>query len=410
MGRVGGLILVAVGGLLFFLGLAGTVAVLVRPGAKGPLFVFAPLAVVGGGLLAAGVAVLKRTKPMGTTAAPGSGRFQPNVPVTGELNDGTFVTLYTPPVTGKHARPSVLRVSVPAAALPDFKVAAETRFDRVAKRVGLATEVDTGDETFDPLCYVTSDAVGFIAAYLADPVKRLGVLDLRQFGYTELEVKAGFLTAAWTGFDPMAHDRPDLEAETAARLTVLTQDLPDVPDPQTTGRGRRAWSWVLWLLAVGYGLTFLAGIPFTVMRAGELAAWVVGVLAALGPAFALLSAVLLRGTSSSHRAWAGLMTAGLFALPLGTIGTVRLLNATLDRSAAVEHEAVMTGKTTRKTKNRTNYYLQCRSWRADADTEEFDVTQFEYDRAVPGRAKVVVTTHAGWCGIEWVRGKRLELK
>jgi hypothetical protein len=412
MGRVFGLILVACGGLMLFSGVGLTIVLLVRPGRKDGLIVSVPLAAIGLGVLIAGIVILRRSRPLGMPSATTDGRFRANTPVPGQLNDQTFVTLYSPPVKGKHARPSALRVSVPAPDLPDLRITNETGFDRFAKRYGLATEIDTGDETFDPLCYVTTDAVGFVAAYLADPVKRLGVLDLRRMGFTELEGKAGQLTAVWTGFNPAAHDRPDLESETAARLLVLTQDLPDATTETlaTTGRGRRAWSWVLWLLALGYGATFFAGIPFTPMRGWQVALWVGGVLLILAPLIALGSAVLLRGTSSSHRAWAALMAACVPLIPAGTVGTVRLLNAVLDQSPAVEHTAEIVGTRQKKKKNGMDYYVVCRSWRADADTEEFEVSKFDHDRVAPGRSKFVVTTRAGRLGIEWVNGTRIELK
>lgn len=409
MNRNVGITLLAAGGLLEAVGFVGLVLTLTRPGGKAGLAVFIPLLVVGFILMVTGVIQLARRHARRPDGNGSSDRYSPNQPVTRTLNDGTYTTLYQPPVKGKHARPSALRVSVPAAGLPDLKVAVETGFDRFAKRVGLATEVQTGDPDFDAACYITTDAADFAADYFADAVKRFAVMDLRRAGFTELTVKHGTLTAVWTGFDPTVHDSPELEEVTAARLKVLTLDLPETP-VQPVRRGRPFWTVVLWLLLVSYAATFFTLFAHKPVRGWELALWAGGVVAFVGPLFAVVAVLLLRGTSSSHHNWIGLMIGGLVLIPLGSAGSVSLTNAALDTSPEVVHRAVIVGKNTRRQKNKTTYRVQCQSWRTDAETEEFSVSQGEYDRVKLHESRMVVTTRAGRWGIEWIRQKKLESK
>ena len=173
---------------------------------------------------------------------------------------------------GKNARPSKLRISTPLEARGEFHMAPETWFDRVCKNVGLATEIQTADETFDRECYVRSDTPEFATAYLGDPVKRIAVLDLRRAGFPEVMLKEGLIAATWTGFDPGYHGKPELPEETAARLLILARDLPaDRPEfGNRIGARRKQWQVVLWVFLALFGLTILSLFAYPAISGLEL--------------------------------------------------------------------------------------------------------------------------------------------
>jgi hypothetical protein len=164
-------------GLVFTIaGFVGTVLALTLRGLPGGGIglLLGSLAVLGVGLVFLVVARLLYRK-INSLESRGrsthtSTAYPPNTPVTRELDATPYTILYTPPVQGKNARPSKLCISTPVEARGEFHMAPETWFDRVCKNVGLATEIQTGDETFDRECYVRSDTPEFASAYLGDPV------------------------------------------------------------------------------------------------------------------------------------------------------------------------------------------------------------------------------------------------
>jgi hypothetical protein len=126
------------------------------------------------------------------------------------------------------------------------------------------------------------------------------------------------------------------------------------------------------------------------------------------PVFAYVSALLLRGTSTSHYKWGGLMLGSLILFPLGSVGTLALLNGALDSSQPATHKATVVEKYTTRSKNRTNYHVRCASWRKPGETISYQVSMTEHGLAVPGQSHMVVTTHSGWLGVEWLAAKYLE--
>jgi hypothetical protein len=407
-----GLVLLALGVLATVVGAIGTVVAITDPKPAAPALtvVFATLAAVGVGLLVGAVVILRRTKPFGAAPPAGpAGRYIPNVGVEHELDGTPYTVLYTPPVKGKNAKPSVLTISTAAACGGEFQMSVETWFDKMCKRLGIATEVQTGDDQFDDECYVRSDAPEFTAAYLADPVKRIAILDLRRFGFKEVTLDGGKLSAKWTGFDPTAHDRPELTADVAARLLLLARNLPaEQPEfANRTGSRRRFWQGALWVGLIGFALTALAVFRFTPVETADLLARAAAVLLAW-PVFAYLSAYLLSGTSRSHNAWGGLMLGSLLLFPVGCAGAVDLLNGLLDGSPEAVHDALIVEKYTTKSKNSTNYHVRVASWRDPGETVSFRVEANEYGAITPHRSRLRVATRGGALGVEWVKSKRVD--
>ena len=409
------LFLLAIGIVLGLVGLIGTIATIrqLPAGGNGELLVaFLIMDFVGTALIVTSIALLRRTRPIGAIPAVVNGKvgvYLPNTPVAGELDGVTYTVLYTPPVRGKHSKPSSLAISVPVSTAGEFQIVPESRYDRFCKRLGVAQEIQTGDETFDAESYVRSDAVEFTEAYLADPVKRIAILDVRRLGFPVVSLSGGTMTALWTGFDPGKHDRPDLTADAAARLVLLARDLPPhQPEfDNRTGQHRKHWQTMLWGFLVVFALTVISLAVYTPVWTSELFGTAAFVFVPGVPLFAVVSGLLLRGTSTSHYAWGGLMLGALFLFPAGSLGSVALLNGVLDTSPRVTHPALIVEKYTTRSKNSTNYHVKCQSWRAQGGTESFRVSSSEYNTVVEHRSRLEVTTRAGRFGIEWLDGKRV---
>ncbi len=341
-----------------------------------------------------------------------TGSYPAGVLVTYHLDTTPYTVEYTPPGKGKNSRPSVLTISTPMDCPYEFHMVVETWFDRFCRRLGIAVEVETGDPQFDEHCFIRSDNPAFVEAYLQDPLKRIAILDLRRWGFNDLMLDRGQLTAKWIGFNPAVDHRPELRDEVAARLLVLSRNLP-APQPEfdvRVGAHRVRWQAVLWLALVGLALTVFSLIPYTPIHFGELLvrALLLGVIA--WPVFAYLSAWLLSGTSRSHLAWAGLMIGSLFLFPLGCLGVVAVVNGWFDNSPATEHHAQIVEKYTTRSKNSTNYHVRVESWHTPGDTESFQISSSEYSQVTPHQSQLLVVTHEGCLGIEWFESKRVIAK
>jgi hypothetical protein len=346
------------------------------------------------------------------TSASTTNAFPPNTPITRELDGTPYTILYTPPVKGKNARPSKLRISTPVDAPGEFHMAPETWFDRVCKNVGLATEIQTGDETFDRECYVRSDTPEFAAAYLSDSVKRIAVLDLRRLGFPEVILKERTIAATWSGFEPGYHGKPELPEETAARLLILARDLPaDRPEfGNRIGARRKQWQVVLWVFLSLFGLTVLSLFAYPAISGLDMLGRALIVLLPGLPIFAYVAATLLRGTSTSHYAWGALMFGACILFPIGSFGTIGLVNGLFDQSAPVAHDQLIVEKYTSKSRNRKSYYVRCASWRAPGQIETFSVSSADYGQIVPHQSHLVATTRAGALGVEWLQSKQVKAR
>ena len=415
--RAIGLLLLAFGIVLGFVAVSGTLMALGRLPAWGAelLLVFLLLDAVSVVMLIAAVAVLRRGRPIGAVPTPVNGKvgaYVWNAPSNQELDGSPYAVLYLPPVKGKNGRPSSLRISTPVATKGECHVTRETWFDRLCKRFGLAREVQTGDADFDSACYVRSDTPEFAAAYLTDAMKRVAIVDLRRFGFPEVTIKDGTISATWHGFDPIRNDRPELAPDVAARLILLARNLPPhQPEfDHRVGTHRMMWQVVLWVFLVAFAVMMVSLIAFPPIVTSDLVGRIVPGIALGLVAFASISAWLLHGTSTAHYAWARLVLGSLILLPLGSVGTGAFINGVPDRSPEVTHTAAIVEKYTTKSKSKTKYHVRCALWREPGRTVSFEISAHEHAAVVVGQSKMVVTTRAGWLGAEWLKRSHLELQ
>jgi hypothetical protein len=466
MKRVLGWVLVIIGALMELGAIVFITALLLAPNAPRDevlpyLCIFAFMS-LGTLLIVSGIFVIRNSKPLGVSEPS----VKPGTVVAGYLADQAdirdyhglaYKVLYTTEITGKNPRPSSLAVSIvvgdldtPSHGAGEFEIAPMTGFDRFGKRLGLATEVETGDAEFDDACYVRTDCPGFVESFLANDEVRAIIRDLLATGFTEVKYAKYELTAYWLGFKPEIHDptvaqalplappqSPELtdptapteapaEAavattptggtglaeQTAARLLTLREYWPaEEPVVDWASRLRRYTVQGLgWLFLVAYAALIFAYFRYQPMSGWE-AVWPgLGlVFPVVFGGFLILTFLLLRGTSRSHYAWRRLGIGGFFLTAFGSIGLVILLNGVLDDSPSVEHRQVIVNKYTTRNRNSTTYHVECTSWRRPNQTERFTTSSVLYDSVQPGRSQMVVLTRAGRFGIEWIVYQGIDL-
>jgi len=413
MARGCSLFLLAFGIFMALIGALCLVAFAVQGNINANQFLlFLAFEMIGVVILIISIRSLRRTKLIGGTTSVFEGRagqYLADTTETFEIDGSPYTVHYQTPVSGKNGRPSSLVVSTPAECDYEFQITGETWFDKYCKNIGLAVEIQTGDTEFDETCYVRSDSVAFTEAYLSDPIKRVAIVDLRRLGFPELNLGHGAMSAKWLGFDPNQHDKPDLATDAATRLVLLSRNLPP-PQPEfeyRTGQWRRQWQFLLWAFLIVFALTVISLAAYPPTHFEETLLWAAGCLAVGLPVFAFLSAMLLRGTSRSHNAWSALMIGAIFLFPVGSLGTVSLVNGVTDASQPVVHDVLIIRKYTTKSKNSTNYHVECQSWRGPGITEKFSINSASYTRVVEGKSKLRATTRAGGLGIEWLVSKHV---
>lgn len=312
---------------------------------------------------------------------------------------------YQPPTRGKHSRPSVLTVRVASARDLDLQFNRETWFDRFCKHLGIAKEFETGNASFDRAIYVRGDVDSRLGMALKQASVRSVITAMLDTGFNEIRHETRRLEARWTGYDPAKHG--DVDGSTAASLAALVAALPPGIGRQAGPRTQWSARVFLWAATVGFAACGLFSLEYPPLRWGQLWLAVLPVALMLWLGFAWFSAWLLHGHSRSHDHWIGIATASLLALPLGTLGGLGWYNGKMGAKDSIEHQALIVDKQATTRKGRTTYTVYVRDWRRPDDTLSFRVESGAYAQASVGQSKVLIVTHDGRIGIEWLQGYRL---
>lgn len=355
--------------------------------------------------------VMRHTTPLDDTGASGgeAGTFRSGKPEVGTV-DGLPYKIHFHAASSKTPASYCVSTSTGAAPSSEFRISPECRFDRLAKRFGIACELQTGDQEFDEACYVRSDTEQFTQDCFRDASNRVAVINLKQLGFTHVELKKGVVSARHECRDCQHSSVTDIVSEAARATTLLAKNLPhSSPDRhRRAGFWRNTWEIILWSLMVAFGLTFLAGYRYPPLEPIVVLAAVAAVAGIFLPIVAIAAAALVRGTSTSHDALKRLLTCAVFLVPLGIFGTSMLLNGSLDASPESTQVALITEKTTSSGKGTNFYYVHYRPDGDPAATKRFPVGASGWKRVVPNQSKLVLVTRAGRLGIAWMVASRIE--
>ncbi len=418
MKRAFGLFLFASGLLFGALGLMMGVAFLAQT--EGGSWEFSAMT-LGGGVLgvlvaALGLRIIRRSRPLDHIPAKVEGRvgsYLVDAPEKKEADGRSYERLYRQPVRGKSGLESSLVVRVPVATPVALQFDRETWFDKACKAVRINREYQTGDAEFDAAVYVRGPGGRFTETYLSDPAKRLAIRELLAAGYERVRLTSKFALAEWPKFDPTADHSHSLTDEAAVHLHTLAAKLSPASDG---GRERGTDSLapplglvLLWLFLIAWAFTAVAVFLYPPVRLGD---WLIpaGVVFVIGfPMVAWVAALVYRGKSDSHDNWAKAVGVGLFLFAAGSVGIVGTVNGLPDSSPPMERTLSVVGKeTSRGRRGGTNYHVLVPAWDGSNGTNKVNVSSDDYNRVVPRKSQVRLTTGRGTLGIEWVRRKQVE--
>jgi len=308
--------------------------------------------------------------------------------------------------------PPVLTVSVPCKSHGEFILAPEVNFDKMAKKLGFSSELQTGDNDFDDKYYISSDTVDFACIYFQSKQKR-DILEniFRTTGFSRIRHNGKSLKIFWPGIDESQLGE-SLVKETIANLVKLSQNLPDYfPNQESLGIPLLRIKTIVF-----YSLPSLAFIATVVT-----AFWVEGYPPLDSPSFIMQSlmfsvpltivyiilvGLVIRGRASAHKDFMWIALISVFVFPIFINSMLILVNGLADKNEPVAHTAIVLKQRSVSLKGGTTYYFDVRSWRAGHDIERFRVSKKVYRDIRAGKTEATIITKPGALGFEWLVAKR----
>ncbi len=225
---------------------------------------------------------------------------------TGVLDSVEYRYRYYP---GSKNSPSSFRVEIDAPSEKSFKVAREGGFDRLSKRLGISTEVQTGDQDFDENFYITTDDNEFIQSYFSSSAKRQAVRNIINAGFNRVEHDGKRMMAICSPFKIDKEIDQSVLTDLVSDLISLGQQMPHLSQSPVWPNQSPAWKTnrimifstavlvsVIGTIALVIGMSKYS--PFD-----KLAVFLDSLKWSI-PAFIVyagLAVLLLKGRSSSHR-------------------------------------------------------------------------------------------------------------
>jgi hypothetical protein len=253
-------------------------------------------------------------------------------PDTGHFKD----TPYRSSIRSRKGKTTGFEISMPCATPTWIRLHAESAADRAFKAMGIANEIQTGDEEFDKKVYVTCDHPHVATVLTESKELRDAIRALFAAGYSKVYYNGTHVHAdRQADYEPTTRDLELLYAVKAA-----SWKLADAP-PSRLG-DRFLWKaliveGVIWSIA-GYAIgtaveLFWAKEDYHLDRA---AVWKFGLITS-GVAFGILLLVIalwMRGSSRGHRIIVESAIVLLLSLPIASVQLVSDTNRSFDSSTA----------------------------------------------------------------------------
>lgn len=295
--------------------------------------------------------------------------------------------------------------------LPRIHARRETSLDRIGKRLGLNREVQVGDPGFDARVYLeTDESDALVKRALGAPKTRSALEALLGGEHPHAHLGPGGAAVRLGRGDGAPPSRDDLD-QALDGLAAFADVAPSVDAaevaPPRRARGDVMLVGALAAFVVSLFAMYALPVGYADYRSPLLARDQHAALAFTSGAWLLLVPITwlwVRGHSRSFRNFLGVVLLGLF--PLVVLGTeaLFLLNATLDRGVAAEHEVTVARRRSpaRKSEHR---YLYIPWWGPSGGELELEVSAATFRGMHEGDA-VSLDVRPGAFGWPWVERLR----
>ncbi len=327
------------------------------------------------------------------------------VPYEADLAGQKYRYEYT--AAGKN-RPASFTIWLDCPSAAKFNITRESHWDAFFKRMGLTTEIQTGDVHFDDACYVRTDFVTFTKSFFQSLQKRQAVLRLIELNYKDIAHDGTSMIATMTPFR-LTEDCDKLALESVVGdLALLSKNLPaEYPGAQVIGiPAWKIWRACIYLLSAvslvgGLVVMLWASKKYTVLDENALFIGSLGYSVLAFIAFIAVSMFLLKGRSSSHNELMLVLIVAVIGFPLFGYGATLSINGYLDVAEPRHYQVKIVDKRISKSSKSTIRYISVASWRKGRSRELITVGSGEYKRFDIG-SSLRITTRPGRLGYEWL--------
>ncbi len=317
---------------------------------------------------------------------------------------------YTTYSKGKGVR---LRVSVHCIGGGDFRVVQENPVDRFFKTIGLNVESQTGDSAFDSRFYLLSNAADFTRDCFREESAREAVRRLFAAGYKEVWHDGKTVSASRN--QRCASDSDAAEITQAvphlAALSRVVESAPAAAKPKDLAWLARVAVMTLAGIGAAAAFPFLlwAERHFLPLDEWQIFVYSLRVSAPVYLALALASIGVLRGRAYSHREFLVVCFLFFLAVPVNSYaGHVYWNGQSSDES--VTRTLPVTRTYTTRSKRRTSYHVEVRSWREGKIFERFAVGSRLFRQLTGQNASLKIATRRGALGHEWIESLDAEIQ
>lgn len=317
----------------------------------------------------------------------------------------------------KNSPPSLtIRIGIPCSAR--FRISREAWYDRFAKRIGLAAEIQTGDPLFDKAYFFDTGRGDIFLPYLSDPSRRQQIDHLFSLALPVREIvfdKKGLriVLSPFRG-DDFASVPADQYLDGLLSLSVGLTDAghslsygqslsPGAPRPPVSSAGLVLVFSFLGILILGGAVCLGVGLNKYEPLGNRLIVHALAISAPAALVFLYLVFRWIRGRSSSHRFFLFVLILSLAGFPLALTGSAVITNGYLDQGIETPREVPITDRYVTKSKDSQSYNLTFPSWQHPGETDHISVSN-EFFRAVRPGDRIVIRTKPGFWQEEWIAG------
>jgi hypothetical protein len=309
---------------------------------------------------------------------------------------------YKPPYKNN---PAVSTISIDLDIPFDFILDKEGTGEKLAKWMGVASKVETGDRGFDDLVYIDCEFSPFCETLTSATQMRTDIAQLLQTQVAYIKAEKGRLTVELNEPSPEPF-QSIVDAVVPALYSIKKQmPLSSYADYQRPLLDRLK---IANMLLIGLLILGVAGVFINVFRPAILVDVQTMIMLTLGYSVALIMvgfviiALIFHSSPRGYDVVKQYLIFGLAGITLCTFAVLDGVNMLMDRSDTVVRVQQVANKYTTHDRHGTNYHVKIYDWRNNGNTYNLNTGANFYYSVEPNRDSIQLLTHPGYLHMEWI--------
>jgi hypothetical protein len=294
----------------------------------------------------------------------------------------------------------------------------EAWYDRLARRIGLVAEFQTGDPLFDKSYFFDTDRDDVFLPYLSEASRRQQIDALYNMGFPVREItfrrKDLRIVLSPLHGDAIAAVPVEKYLEELLNLStgIPSSGYAALYSTPLSSANRRSPlpRFVLALIFLLLGLLIVGGavaLGFGMNQYEPLGNRLIQRALAFSAPVALVFLCIvfrwIRGRSSSHRIFLFILIFSVIGFPIAFTGGAVTTNGYLDQGIETSREVLVVDRSYTRNKNTHTYYLSFPSWQRPGEIDRLSVS-VDFFRAVRQGDGIIIRTKPGYWQEEWIAG------